>query len=149
MKMRKSVSDLRNLLVDVSHRCGNDFSGVGIIITDQISRLPILPLRLRSEPPPINDTAEALATISVISSPFHDGFHILDGSFHLQLVAQYFSPPVTSPIILDYTKNFGGRYVAAQIGSTLPDVMLTGIASYGFGIAVFKHGSVRHFEHNP
>jgi hypothetical protein len=59
-------------------------------------------------------------------------------------VSQYFSPPIVANT-LDRTKLFGGRYVAALFGSAIQGVELTGIASRGFGIAVFKDGSERLF----
>lgn len=85
----------------------------------------------------------------MISSEYHDGFHILDSSLHLKLVAQYFSPPVVRDVALDRSKLFGGRYVAALFGSVLAGVLLTGIASREFGIAIFERGTEKLFEPPP
>jgi len=49
-------------------------------------------------------------------------------------------------VMIDRTKVFGGRYIAALFGSAIPGVQLAGIASRGFGIAVFENGSERYFE---
>jgi hypothetical protein len=140
------IEALRDILVRTQNRCGNQFSGVGVIVTDQPEALPLLPLRESSEPPAADDTVSALAAISVLGSKYHDGFHILSSDLRLKLVAQYFSPPIVTAIALDRSRLFGGRYVAALFGSALPGVQLTGIASRDFGIAIFEQGAEKLFE---
>jgi hypothetical protein len=36
--------------------------------------------------------------------------------------------------------------VAALFGSAIPSVLLTGIASQGFGLSIFEAGKEKHFE---
>jgi len=91
----------------------------------------------------------SLAAISVHDCEYHDGFHIVSSDWRLIRVSQYFSPPIVANPTIDRTKLFGGRYVAALFGSAIPGVQLTGIASRGFGIAVFKDGTERLFEESP
>lgn len=140
------IDVLRDILANTKELCGVQFSGVGVIVTDAPQRLPIVGLRSSSEPPPISDTASALAMISLLSSEYHDGFHILDSSMRLKVVSQYFSPPIVPDVVPDRSKLIGGRYLAALFGSTLCEVQLTGIASRDFGISVFERGSEKLFE---
>jgi hypothetical protein len=79
-------------------------------------------------------------------SDFHDGFHLMSTEWKLTQVAQYFSPPIVPHLEVDRQKLFGGRYLAALFGSVLPGVELTGTASNGFGMAVFRHGREVYFE---
>lgn len=89
-----------------------------------------------------------LASISRIDSEFHDGFHILTSDWKLSHISQYFSPPIAD-IVLDRSKRFGGRYVAAIMGSVIPDILLTGLASRDFGVSVFQNGVEVLHEPNP
>jgi hypothetical protein len=138
------------LLVELLARtvllAGNGFTGIGVIVTQDASSLPIMSLRGETELPGPEETARKLADISHYDNEFHDGFHILDVALGLVRVAQYFSPPIVPEIELDRSRRFGGRYVAALFGSALPGVVLTGIASRDFGIGVFNHGAEYIFQ---
>jgi hypothetical protein len=61
-------------------------------------------------------------------------------------VAQYFSPPIPPNVAVSYSKNFGGRYLAAMFGSALPSVVASGIATPTFGIAIFEGGREVYFK---
>ncbi|MFK2890825.1 hypothetical protein [Dyella flagellata] len=91
-------------------------------------------------------TDDYLAHISTLTSEFHDGFHVISTQGQLLKIAQYFSPPIVTNAEIDYGKVFGGRYLAALFGSALSQVTAAGIASNGFGIAVFRRGVEVHFE---
>ena len=125
---------------------GDDFTGVGVLICDAPDTLPILPLRPKSTVEGAKDLVVSLATISVPDSEYHDGFHVVSSDWRLIRVSQYFSPPIVPNVTIDRTKLFGGRYIAALFGSAIHGVQLVGIASRGFGIAVFKDGSEQLFE---
>lgn len=99
--------------------------------------------------PGAKDLITSLAAISVPDSEYHDGFHVVSSGWRLIRVSQYFSPPIVANATIDRTKLFGGRYIAALFGSAIHGVQLAGIASRGFGIAVFKDGSERLFEATP
>ena len=71
---------------------------------------------------------------------------IISSAGHLTRVAQYFSPPIIPDAQIDRSKRFGGRYLAALFGSAIPSVIVSGIASEGFGIAVFRSGREVIFE---
>lgn len=124
----------------VQQLAGNNFSGIGIIVCASDANLPLFPIRPRSVLPVNGDLIDDLVTISLTESEFHDGFHIVSTKWELMKVSQYFSPPIVTSTKIDRTKRFGGRYLAALFGSTLPDVEISGIASNGFGIAIFQHG---------
>src|SRR5258707_8371080 len=129
---------LRNMLRNVQRLATPNFSGVGLIICDSPEILPIMPLLNVSEIPDEGDLVSHLTAISSWQSEYHDGFHVVSSAWRLTRVAQYFSPPIVSDADIDRSKRFGGRYLAALFGSAIPEVRLSGIASDGFGIAIFQ-----------
>src|SRR6266700_6583576 len=139
------IAKLRSVLWQVQEAAGENFAGVGILICDAPDALPILPIRPVSTPLGGMDLVGSLAAISVADSEYHDGFHIVSSDWRLTRVSQYFSPPIVANVTIDRTKLFGGRYIAALLGSVIQGVQLAGIASRGFGIAVFKGGAERFF----
>jgi hypothetical protein len=143
------IAKLRSVLWQVQKAAGDDFTGVGVLVCDTPDTLPILPLRPVSTLSGGMDLVGSLAAISVPDSEYHDGFHIVSSDWRLTRVSQYFSPPMVANATIDRTKLFGGRYIAALFGSAIQGVQLAGIASRGFGIAVFKDGSERFFEAAP
>lgn len=136
----KTTDALFELLLNVEARAGVDFSGTGLIVTTRPQALPILALRPVSEPDEAEDLADFLASISKPAHEHHDGFHVLGPHLRLLLISQYFSPPIVPGAPIDRSKRFGGRYLAALFGSALPGVLVTGIASRDFGIALFREG---------
>jgi hypothetical protein len=143
------IARLHSVLWQVQKAAGDDFTGVGVLVCDAPDTLPILPLRPVSTLSGGMDLVGSLAAISVPDSEYHDGFHIVSSDWRLTRVSQYFSPPMIANVTIDRTKLFGGRYIAALFGSAIQGVQLTGIASRGFGVAVFKDGSERFFEAAP
>ena len=140
------IEELRNLLWQVQTAAGSNFSGLGLLICDTPEILPILPLRSLSFPEDSRDLITVLVAISNTDSEYHDGFHVVSSEWRLSRVSQYFSPPIIENGIIDRSKAIGGRYVAALFGSAIPAVQLTGIASRGFGVAIFEDGAERYFE---
>lgn len=143
------IARLRSVLWQVQTAAGKDFTGVGVLVCDAPDTLPILPIRPVSVLSGGMDLVSSLATISVPESEYHDGFHIVSSDWRLIRVSQYFSPPMVANVTIDRSKLFGGRYVAALLGSAIQGVQMAGIASRGFGIAVFKEGSERFFQAAP
>ena len=136
---------LCELLGAVRDRAQPRFSGIGLIVTNRPDTLPILPLRPTSTLAVEGEIAALLARISDVENEYHDGFHVVSTDWRLIRVAQYFSPPIAQTPI-DRTRRFGGRYLAALFGSALPHIELTGIASEGFGVAVFRGGAECRFR---
>lgn len=140
------IDQLKHVLSRVQVLAGSDFSGIGLLLCTSERDLPIYPLRPNGEMPPCPDLVQCLASISSTKSEFHDGFHIVSTDWRLLKVSQYFSPPIIHAAQIDWSKKFGGRYLAALFGSTLPSVVAAGIASNGFGLAIFQNCHEVYFE---
>ena len=146
MSNKEVIIELRNLLWQVQAAAGKEFSGLGLLVCDTPEQLPIIPLRPKSNPPHRRNLIDSLVAISSPSSEYHDGVHIVSTEWGLTLVSQYFSPPIVKDAVIDRSRVFGGRYLAALFGSAIPGVTLSGIASKEFGVAIFENGFERHFE---
>jgi DNA integrity scanning protein DisA with diadenylate cyclase activity len=117
-----------------------------VVVSDAPERLPLFPLSKTINALNIQDVVSYLVAISARNSDHHDGFHVISSTWQLTRVAQYFSPPIVPDAQIDRSKRFGGRYLAALFGSEIPGVLVSGIASVGFGIAVFRGGKEVSFE---
>jgi hypothetical protein len=131
---------LRAELEEVQCLSGLDFSGVGVIVWDGSSPLPVFSLCATRPTVDNASLASTLAAFGHRGSPLHDGFHVLTPDFEVHSAAMYFSPPVVPEAALDRTRGYGGRYVAALFGSLLPGVLATGVLSTNYGAIVFVHG---------
>jgi len=140
------IERMRATLLRVHHVAGREFSGIGVIVHSPEARLPVCPLRPNAEPPVSDNLEQSLAAIASNSSDFHDGFHLLSVSWKLTAIAQYFSPPILANAEINWSRRFGGRYLAAQFGSALPGVVICGIATNTLGLAIFGAGREIHFE---
>lgn len=140
------IERLRNTLIRVQGIAGRDFSGIGLIVHRDDADLPLFPLRLNAAAPKTESVEQTLAAISLTQSDLHDGFHLLSTDWQITAIAQYFSPPILVDAEIDRSKNFGGRYLAALFGSALPGVVLSGVASNSFGLAIFDSGREVYFE---
>ena len=140
------IEQFRNTLIHTCASGGRSFSGIGLIITDFPEMLPIVSLRSSDFHHDNSSVVRTLSEISRSTSEYHDGFHILSTDGRLLCVSQYFSPPIVKDIKFDYSRRFGGRYVAALFGSVLPNVSLTGIVSQNGRLSVFERGNEVIFE---
>jgi hypothetical protein len=140
------IDELRHILAQVQARAGSEFSGIGLVICNAPEVLPICSLRPASTYPNRADLVSQLTTISTMGGEYHDGFHVISTDWELLKVSQYFSPPIVAEAKINRTKRFGGRYLAALFGSALPLVSACGIASNGFGIAIFQRGSEVYYQ---
>ncbi|WP_147181401.1 hypothetical protein [Ciceribacter naphthalenivorans] len=131
---------LFEIIVSIKGRAPSNFSGIGILMSDDIASLPLFPLRTASPLLNYDNTVDALLEISQLSSDYHDGFHVISSSGALMRVAQYFSPPIVEDVTIDRTKKFGGRYLAAAFGSALPSVIATGIIGIDLSESIFTSG---------
>ena len=119
MLNKEVIIELRNLLWQVQAAAGKEFSGLGLLVCDSPEQLPIMPLRPKSNPPHRRNLIDSLVAISSPSSEYHDGFHILSTDWRLTLVSQYFSPQIVEDAVIDRSKVFGGRYLAALLSLKL------------------------------
>lgn len=123
-----------------------DFTGVEIIVCDAPDMLPFAALSNATVALDDGNLVSKLVDISSRKNENHDGFHVISTAWRLIKIAQFFSPPIAPSVEIDRSKRFGSRYLAALFGSAIPEVVLSGIASEGFGIAVFRDGKEVIFE---
>ncbi|MBB5551977.1 hypothetical protein [Rhizobium lentis] len=135
------IERVQELLLTVRNQATARFSGLGIIISDIPCHLPITPLRPKIQLEPSLPTVDALLKVSDQTTEYHDGFHVLSSSLQLQLISQYFSPPIAAVSFPPNDRVVGGRYAAAMFGSTLTGVIATGVVSKSYGIALFVDGT--------
>ncbi len=136
------TTSLKALLHRVYSQADATFSGLGIIVWDGVSTIPICPMR-GEQPKGIhhNTTIEVVMNISHEGSPFHDGFHVVDVNLALVQVSVYFSPSISAQVETPAKrKMYGGRYLAAAFGSCLEGVLCTGVVSRQYGPIVFEQG---------
>ncbi|HII4315990.1 TPA: hypothetical protein ACY4QE_001996 [Vibrio parahaemolyticus] len=138
---QESLVMLVDTLTQVKHLAKHDFSGIGLVIYEDIKNIPIFPLQQKNFKTNPNNLVSDLLEISSYGSEYHDGFHFISEDFEMSHVAQYFSPPIISNADVDYSKVLGGRFMAALFGSYVKGVLLTGILTRGNGIIIFEHGN--------
>lgn len=133
-------NEFLNTLLSVYRNSGSDFSGIGLILYKDLSKIPIYPLSLKKLDYSTESLVEKLIHISTLSSEFHDGFHLISNDLKLTHISQYFSPPIVTEAHVNHSKTIGGRYMAALFGSHIEGVELTGIATTTNGIVIFQNG---------
>ena len=138
------IEDLEALLHAVRTRAGDQFSGIGVIVSNEPSALPLFPIGPTVELDANADAADLLGAIATERSPYHDGFHVLGPNLQVLALSQYFSPPIVAGLTVDRAAPFGGRYLAALFGSTIAGILATGIATPRSGVIVFADGKVVH-----
>jgi len=136
------VRQLSDILACAAQLAGPQFSGLGVLVSDEPHKLPLFPLRAIVAMAAEAGAADQLGEVSVVGGPFHDGFHILSASLGVTRLSQYFSPPIVPDLPIDRSKPIGGRYLAALFGSKLPAVLMSAIATPAHGIVIFADGEV-------
>lgn len=108
-----------------------DFSGIGIVLYEPPLTLPTISLRPADEhnvPLPIasDGIASFLASISGKSSPWHDGFHLVNSrTFSLTHIAQFVAAPLgTNRVQLQFG---GARHMTALLASQVTGVISTAV----------------------
>lgn len=134
------IESLREFLEDVRRGAGRSFSGTGVLVSANPDGLPIVPLRPMAPAPAVGSTRKILIAISDGTHELHDGFHVVTPDLRIIRFSQYFSPSIVPGLAADPARRGGGRYMAAMFGSTLRDVIASGVASADYGIAVFQGG---------
>ncbi|MET0463061.1 MAG: hypothetical protein ABW007_07900 [Chitinophagaceae bacterium] len=141
----KSEHFLRELLLTLEQTKDESFSGIGLIIYTDFDILPVAPLidKVPSDyhlpVSGLQNIATFLIRISSFASDYHDGFHLISATeLKLTHICQYFSPPISKNLNTEYF--VGGRYRAAQYGSMVNGVELTGVIGSKYGPTVFYKG---------
>lgn len=133
------------ILREIAKNRGQDFTGVGVVFYQSLDYLPHLQLNNNAmKPSPESfvdeDLATALASISITSSPLHDGFHFIETrSWRLSHLSQFISPPI--PSTAAQLRGSGARLMAALLASMLPGIVCVGLVSHGGEIHLFSNGS--------
>src|SRR5690606_2947594 len=140
--------EIFDLLGQVQSHATHAFSGLGLTFYSSLADLPIVALgdqALFPQTLPVADRrtmASLLAEISTLTSPWHDGFHLIDASsFALTHISQFLSPPVE---FLRQSNSqglpLGARHMAAMAGSRIASVSYTALLSNKGAPAVFQQG---------
>jgi hypothetical protein len=139
------VDIFKNLLHDISDQQTAEFSGIGLVLYNDILSLPVVGLILpnKSLELPIADYDKNLAVLLKISEsthPNHDGFHFIsDNNFALTHISQYFATPIVSTIEPEF--RHGSRYRSAFYGSFLNGVVACGVLSKNYPPTLFIKGA--------
>ncbi|MEO7982542.1 MAG: hypothetical protein ABI688_00545 [Bacteroidota bacterium] len=138
------ITQLSSLLIQIDKGKPAMFAGTGIIVYSDLNKLPVAPLK-DSNPPfrlPVADIREIeihLLEISGFNHSFHDGFHLIDPSFSLTHLSQYFAAPIVQSSIVEY--EYGSRYRSAFYGSFLSSVIACGVISNTHHPTIFQQGN--------
>jgi len=132
-------------LKEVSESTAENFSGLGLLLyeTGIFSKKHYEDLR-PSFPPPRNvrlgdeSAVRTLLEVSNNLNPLHDGFIFFNEKGDLTHVSQYFFPQPARDIVLN--EAYGTRYRAAQYGSLIRGVILTGVINHDCRYFVFSKG---------
>ncbi|MES2299477.1 MAG: hypothetical protein V4582_20740 [Pseudomonadota bacterium] len=141
---------MTNLMENVRRLKGPGFVGLGVIVYRRLLGLPVIPLGSQANAHPrlpaqgIDTIADILAEIADRSSPWHDGFHLVDSdTFTLTHVSQFFSPPLpTSGSISGVSEHMGARQMAALLGSRMPNIECIVLLNQDGAVHVFKDGEL-------
>ena len=141
-----SIGKAEQVLRAIACLRNQDFSGIGVVFYEHLADLPHLQLtdsflmadsRRFAEV----DLAIVLSSISVMSSPLHDGFHFVDArSWQLTHLSQFISPPIPTDAVQRF-HGTGARLMAALLTSLLPGIVGVGLVSQGGDIHLFSHGN--------
>ena len=141
-----SIGRAEHVLRAIADMRDQDFSGVGVVFYELLAHLPHLQLTgssVKADPGRFAevDLAIALSSISVMSSPLHDGFHFVDvHSWQLTHLSQFISPPIPADAAQRF-QGTGARLMAALLASLLPGLVCVGLVSHGGEIHLFSLGN--------
>ena len=136
------IKKLHKVLLQLYTDSNKPFSGIGILISNDISLLPIN--SLYTSKAQINGTnlLEQLKDLSSFNNLYHDGFHVLSTDLKITHTSQYFYPQPSKDFKLNVNDGHGVRYFVAQIGSTLPNIQYTAIVGGAYGVCIFQNGQL-------
>lgn len=138
------IDYIKSILRKVYDPGNLSFTGVGLILYKEINGLPVSGLRqsaLEEFDLPYHGKDNIISIIKKLTnaqSNYHDGFHLMSEKGEMTHVCQYFSPPITDSVVIDYTK--GGRFRAAQYGSCIENVLAVGVIGQDYGPHIFIKG---------
>lgn len=139
------------LLRQIAEKAEADFSGVGFICYCDLSNLPHLALCVPQDlvcGHPIiglNATGSFLAGASRMSSPLHDGFHLIDAQSYALTHVCHFIAPVIPTIPYGLQLAAGARHMTAQLASIAHGIEATALLATD-GTGVVYEGGIKSFE---
>lgn len=146
------VLDLMSEIASLRDR--KSFSGLGVIFYQPPLSLPVIPLGAAQQfscklpVGGVKHMSQLLADISSLTSPWHDGFHLVNSDlFAITHVSQFFSPPVDL-VGMKFTSSapMGARQMAAVLGSMLGSVDYVALFNARAQLFVFQRGELIHKE---
>jgi len=126
-----------------------DFGGLGVVFYWHLEALPRLALGDQDHLVPalpvsgLGAIASTLAGISSVSSPWHDGFHLVDLSGPaLTHASQYLAPPIDllGATDIGLSRATGARHMTALLVSQLEGVACVGLLTTHGEATVFERG---------
>jgi len=136
------IKELHNILMKLYTDSNKPFSGIGVLISDDIATLPLSPLYSSEAKISGVNLVEQLLELSSYNNLHHDGFHVLSTNLKITHSSQYFYPKPPKDFILDAKSKHGVRYFVAKVGSTLPNVKYTAIVGGDYGAIIFQNGQI-------
>ena len=116
-----------HLIQNIIERASNDFTGLGLVIYEDLTHLPIESMSYDCNLDKcincIELIVEKLISISQDDCKCHDGFHLLNKDLILTHISYYFSTSISDVIKPKF--NLGSRYRTAFYGSLLNSVNCT------------------------
>ena len=133
---------LHKILNQIYREADFSFSGLGVLVYSHLDGLPVSPLY--KSPMKLTDSSlyGKLKELSDVGNSYHDGFHLISDNLELTHVAQYFYPQPLKGMALEAESGYGIRYFVAQIGSTLPNVLISGVVANRYGVVLFENGNI-------
>lgn len=151
--MSISLQRVLELMSDIaSLRDRANFSGLGLIFYRPPLSLPVLPLGDAQQFPyrlpasGAGQMSQLLAEISSLTSPWHDGFHLVSSDlFAITHISQFFSPPIDIDLPeFSSLAPMGARQMAAVLGSMLASVDYVALLNGRAQLSVFQRGRLIH-----
>jgi hypothetical protein len=134
------------LLHRVAKRAGQSFSGVGFIVYRDLSQLPHLSLHIPADVVPtlpmagLDAIGEFLIQASRLSSPLHDGFHLIElSSCAITHVCQFIAPSIPAALP-NLPSVSGARHVSALLASRTPGIHAAALLGRDWAGVVFESG---------
>jgi DNA integrity scanning protein DisA with diadenylate cyclase activity len=139
----ETVQNFHQLLLNVYEKSKINFSGLGLLVYNDLNGLPISSLKRIDENIclPItdyNEVIEKLASISITQNKYHDGFHLLNQKLELTHLSQYIGAPIFENIQI--SDEYGSRYRTALYASMIPNIVCSGVLSTNYPVTIFQKG---------
>jgi hypothetical protein len=125
------------------------FTGLGIVFYNELKFLPIAALGSTATPRPhlpvsqIDTIARTLIDLSDLQSPWHDGFHLINGNSQaLTHISQFLAPPLDYLLYDNSPRPSGARLMSAMLSSMVIGIDCVGVLNTPGEIIIYKNGKV-------